>query len=425
LTVAAGAILAGAVIPMAAAASAWADGLTETEDFGQLVGQGLNYYEAYEVVEAESNGLPVEVSYDGQVVVEDNEPTDPLLGAFAESGTGTDVAAAIATNSPAIENQTIADALLGSNNVAFADGGGSFALAGNEVPTSISNYDTATAIGTYSFAYATSGSNNSATDIGSNSFADSTGNHDITYDVGSGVGNGANSISAGGDNDFVIGFGNGLPNTDVVNTGVFDIVTPQSGESGAASAASAAADTTDPVVPVDGGASAVLNGDTIVLNPYPPAELITTISNPLDTQVISLQAFSLDPPGESGIYDGEYFQGTVNDTTFSFGPTDQYIDVTFSDENLPPAPGSIINVLNYGGGFENAYSDIVGSAPADEVITPFGDFAVPTGIVEFLGPDFFIPSVETTTTAASAIDPSVVTGAADLSSDLSSLLSVF
>ncbi len=320
LTLAAGAILAGAVIPITAAASAWADGLTETEDFGQLVGQGLNYYEAYEVVEAESNGLPVEVSYDGQVVVEDNEPTDPLLGAFAESGSGTDVAAAIATNSPAIENQTIADALLGSNNVAFADGGGSFALAGNEVPTSISNYDTATAIGTYSFAYATSGSNNSATDIGSNSFADSTGNHDITYDVGSGVGNGANSISAGGDNDFVIGFGNGLPNTDVVNTGVFDIVTPQSGESGAASAASAAADTTDPVVPVDGGASAVLNGDTIVLNPYPPAELITTISNPLDTQVISLQAFSLDPPGESGIYDGEYFQGTVNDTTFSSGP---------------------------------------------------------------------------------------------------------
>jgi hypothetical protein len=181
----------------------------------------------------------------------------------------------------------------------------------------------------------------------------------------------------------------------------------------------------DPVVPVDGGASAVLNGDTIVLNPY-PSEIITTITNPLDTQVISDQGFVLDPPGASGPYDGEYFQGTVNDTTFSFGPTDQYIDVTFSDENLPPAPGSIINVLNYGGGFENAYSDIVGSAPADEVITPFGDFAVPTGIVEFLGPDFFIPSIETTSSsAASAIDPSALTGAADLSSELSSLLSLF
>jgi hypothetical protein len=193
----------------------------------------------------------------------------------------------------------------------------------------------------------------------------------------------------------------------------------------AAAAGVAAADTTDPVVPVDGGASAVLNGDTIVLNPY-PSEIITTITNPLDTQVISDQGFVLDPPGVSGPYDGEYFQGTVNDTTFVYGPTDQYIDVTFSDENLPPAPGSIVNVLNYGGGFENAYSDIVGSAPADEVITPFGDFAVPTGIVEFLGPDFFIPSIETTSSsAAGAIDPAALTGAADLSSDLSSLLSLF
>jgi hypothetical protein len=187
----------------------------------------------------------------------------------------------------------------------------------------------------------------------------------------------------------------------------------------------AAADATDPVVPVDGGASAVLNGDTIELNPY-PAEIITTITNPLDTQVISVQGFVLDAPGVTGPYEGEYFQGDVNDTTFSFGPTDQYIDVTFSDENLPPAPGSIINVLNYGGGFENAYASIEGSAPADEIITPFGNFAVPTGIVEFLGPDFFIPSVETSTaTAAGAIDPSVVTGAADLSSELSSLLSLF
>jgi hypothetical protein len=68
----------------------------------------------------------------------------------------------------------------------------------------------------------------------------------------------------------------------------------------------------------------------------------------------------------------------------------------------------------------------VSSAPADEVVTPFGDFAVPTGIVEFLGPDFFILSVETmSSSAASAVDPSVVTGAADLSSDLSSLLSLF
>jgi hypothetical protein len=77
----------------------------------------------------------------------------------------------------------------------------------------------------------------------------------------------------------------------------------------------------------------------------------------------------------------------------------------------------------------------VGSAPADEIITPFGDFAVPTGIVEFVGPDFFIPSIETMSSSAAsaidpssltdALDPSVAAGAADLSSDLSSLLGLF
>jgi hypothetical protein len=220
---------AAALIGLSAAATAQAD--DETENFFQLVGQGLNYYEAYEVVHAEDNGLPVEVSYDGNLVVDTNQVVNPLTGAVAESGADNDIAAAIGTNSPAILNQTIADATGGSNDVAFADGGGSFAMAGSDIPSPVisDNDDTATAIGTYSFASADGGSNDSATDIGSNSFADATANHDTVYDIGSGVGNGANNIAAGGDNDFVFGFGNGLPNTDVVNTGVFDIVTPHSG----------------------------------------------------------------------------------------------------------------------------------------------------------------------------------------------------
>jgi hypothetical protein len=165
----------------------------------------------------------------------------------------------------------------------------------------------------------------------------------------------------------------------------------------------AVADATDPVVPVDGGASAVLNGDSIVLAPNSPEYILSTVSNPLDTQVIGEQSFYLDNAGGSFV---NAFYGTVNDTTYTYGGSDQYINVYFSDQYQPPAPGSIINVLNYGGGFENAYSSIEGSAPADEIITPLGNFAVPTGIVEFLGPDFFIPSGDTTTTAgAGAADP--------------------
>lgn len=235
LTVVAGAVAAGAVIPIAAAASAWAN--DETENFSQLVSQGLNYYEAYEVVQAENTGLPVEVSYDGNLVVDTNQIANPLTGAVAESGPDNDIAAAIATNSPAILNQTIATAIGGSNDVAFADGGGAFVQAGDIAPLSLLpladsasyNNDTATAIGTYSFAMAGDGNSDSATDIGSNSFANATANNDTVYDLGSGVGNGANDISAGGGDDYVIGIGNGLPNTDVVNTGVFDIVTPWSG----------------------------------------------------------------------------------------------------------------------------------------------------------------------------------------------------
>lgn len=180
-------------------------------------------------VQAENNDLPVEVSYDGNLVVDTNQIVNPLTGAVAVSSPDSDVAAAIATNSPAILNQTIADATRGSNDVAFADGGGDLAQAGNLGSGSGSD-DTATAIGTYSFASAGDGSNDTATDIGSNSFAQATYNYDTVYDLGSGVGNGANNIVAGGGHDFAFGIGNGLPNTDVVNTGVFDIVTPQSGD---------------------------------------------------------------------------------------------------------------------------------------------------------------------------------------------------
>lgn len=205
----------------------------------------------------------------------------------------------------------------------------------------------------------------------------------------------------------------------------------------------AAADT-DVVVPVDGGASAVLGGDTYV--PFLAETNVTTVVGPLDTQVIGDQEFNVDGLGGTPI-DG--FEAEVQDTTFIFGTSDQYIDVLGNVAGkVPPEVGSIINTINYGGGFENAYSDIVGSAPgsapADEFITPFGDFAVPTGIVEALGPGFFIPSEATISSSAAsaidpssltsasdlstltnALDPSLVTGAADLSSDLSSLLGLF
>ena len=415
LTLAAGAIVAGAVIPIAAAASAWAD--DETETFLQLVGQGLNYYEAYEVVQAEDTGLPVEVSYDGNLVVETNQIVNPLTGAVAESGPNSDVAAAIATNSPAILNQTIAEATRGSNDVAFADGGGSFAFAGNEVPDTIANNnDTATAIGTYSSAFAVDGNNDSATDIGSNSLAEATANSDTVYDVGSGVGNGANSISAGGDNDFVFGFGNGLPNTDVVNTGIFDIVTPQSGDNILSSAAATAvtspstlaADATSTtgigtaVFPDAPGTDAFTIGNA-TFDPYTGGTDITPGTEGFDPLT---QGTGTSPFFDTGSVDGQNFEvfgtasgstapaelGTITTTenvTNLFNITNTGFDVTGesavaggSATDLP-AIGTVVDVTNFGSGFENIYTDLPGAAEAggttaagtvtDTLVTPFGD----------------------------------------------------
>jgi hypothetical protein len=49
-----------------------------------------------------------------------------------------------------------------------------------------------------------------------------------------------------------------------------------------------------------------------------------------------------------------------------------------------PEVGSVFDVTNFGGGFENLYSDLVGAGAnganliTDTFDTPFGDFAIPT-----------------------------------------------
>jgi trimeric autotransporter adhesin len=110
VTLAAGAILAGAaIIPLAAAGTAWADG---TETVSQLEAQGLSATEAKDVAAAEMNGTPVQVSYDGETVVNANNAGTE---ATATSGTGHDVAAAIGDSSSAT-------ATGGTKDLAFADG---------------------------------------------------------------------------------------------------------------------------------------------------------------------------------------------------------------------------------------------------------------------------------------------------------------
>lgn len=184
VTMAAGALLAGAAIPIAAAAIAWADA---TETLSQLEHQGIPKVDAQYVVNAENNGVPVQVSYDGITVVDANQGSDPATQADAETAAGPhDVAVAIYGGSTAAAgvgntNHDTAIAIgtsaggasagsgYGSHDTATAIGDGSAAEA------VLGNYDRSTVTGTGSSAY-TGGIESSAVVEGSHDTATVTGN---------------------------------------------------------------------------------------------------------------------------------------------------------------------------------------------------------------------------------------------------------
>ena len=119
IKMAAGAILAGAAIPIAAAGTAWADDSVtsdQTESYLKLISQGLSPSEAAEVVKAEhGTTTPVEVSYNGTVVVDANNSSNEAT-AFSEYVGTKNVAAAIGDGAVA------SDGAGDSNDRAFANG---------------------------------------------------------------------------------------------------------------------------------------------------------------------------------------------------------------------------------------------------------------------------------------------------------------
>jgi hypothetical protein len=170
LTMAAGALLAGAAIPIAAAGTAWADDpaqADQTETTSQLEHQGLTKAEAQAVVTAENNGTPVQVSYDGTTVVNDNQGSGPSTDATASSDTGPkDVAAAIGVGSEA-------GAGAGTNNV-----GGQVGFV--PVPEGAGEHDTSFANGAGAEAFTGNGNDDKAIAQGDSSEASSgAGSHDI------------------------------------------------------------------------------------------------------------------------------------------------------------------------------------------------------------------------------------------------------
>jgi hypothetical protein len=119
------------------------------------------------------------------------------------------------------------------------------------------------------------------------------------------------------------------------------------------------------------------DGDDIAL--VPGSETITGVNGlpPVDVGVQSTDTFDVD---EGGTVVGT-FSGDNTTTLDMFGDTTQTILVTKDLTGDAPAADSVIETVSLGPGYENIYSDIIGSSGAatitDTLVTPFGDYALP------------------------------------------------
>jgi hypothetical protein len=73
--------------------------------------------------------------------------------------------------------------------------------------------------------------------------------------------------------------------------------------------------------------------------------------------------------------------GTDTQTTIGSLVNDDYlVSDGFSEVAHTPSPGSEIDLVNFGGGFENEYADLDGGRTVtDTLITPYGDYSFPLG----------------------------------------------
>jgi hypothetical protein len=159
--------------------------------------------------------------------------------------------------------------------------------------------------------------------------------------------------------------------TDTFVTPFGDLNVPVSFD---AAAALPAADFTSP------SNSAFDAGDAFV----PGTESYTSISAlPLDQTISGTVGYAVE--NAAGTPTGATFQAVFYHDVSAFSPSDQEIFVSGSSGGAgAPGDGSIFNTVDYGHGVENVYSDVVGTGTdpthsiTDTVVTPFGDFAMPT-----------------------------------------------
>ena len=118
-------------------------------------------------------------------------------------------------------------------------------------------------------------------------------------------------------------------------------------------------------------------------------------------------------PPSTGTLPAGWFEAQNNVLTNAMGPDFSELLVTSSAEGTSAPPvGSVYEINNMAGGFENVYSDIAPTTPggpdtlSDTLVTPFGNIPITTDLHAFLDPtDSFFPYGPT--------DPLAVTSAED------------
>jgi|GEM_PF-4655121 hypothetical protein len=136
---------------------------------------------------------------------------------------------------------------------------------------------------------------------------------------------------------------------------------------------------------------------------------------PFDQSFLQQGLFNLTDL-ESG--QGQITSGLLS-TTDSFGTINQDF-VSTSQLNAGLLNHSVIDVWNLGGGYENVYADLAGLGTGganeitDTVITPFGNFDIPTTF-DAAALDFAAPTAAAATDWAAALDADWTTLVTDFS----------
>lgn len=221
VTVAAGAILAGAAIPLAAAGSAWADD-PPLPGLGQLVADGVPLGEAIAAEAAAAFGQPVAVSVDGVTYTDAQAAAD---GTTALSGAvKSDVAVAIG-------NGSYAAATGASGDNAYASGKDAQALA---LGTSDRVYDVGNNPNNTGYGAEATGNSDNVTVFGNSDVIVATGSND-TVGVAGGTTASGDVLLDSGNHDLVGVLGNDLGSltspVDITHSGTmmmpyFESVTP-------------------------------------------------------------------------------------------------------------------------------------------------------------------------------------------------------